>query len=130
MAEGARGRRGLGRGLSALLGESAPPVSGPAAVLRGARRGDRPEPEPAARSRIDEGALDALAASIRASGVLQPILVAPAGDDGRHRIVAGERRWRAARMAGPGARARGGAARWTTASGSSWRWWRTSRART
>ena len=98
MAEGARGRRGLGRGLSALLGESAPPVSGPALLEVHVGAIDPNPSQP--RSRIDEGGLDALAASIRASGVLQPILVAPAGDDGRHRIVAGERRWRAARMAG------------------------------
>ena len=98
MAEGARGRRGLGRGLSALLGETAPPVSGPALLEVPVGAIDPNPSQP--RSRIDEGGLNALAASIRASGVLQPILVAPAGDDGRHRIVAGERRWRAARMAG------------------------------
>ncbi len=98
MAEGARGRRGLGRGLSALLGETAPPVSGPALLEVPVGAIDPNPSQP--RSRIDEGALGALAASIRASGVLQPILVAPAGDDGRHRIVAGERRWRAARLAG------------------------------
>ena len=98
MAEGARGRRGLGRGLSALLGETAAPAAGPALLEVPVGAIDPNPSQP--RGRIDEGALAALAASIRASGILQPILVAPAGEDGRHRIVAGERRWRAARIAG------------------------------
>ena len=51
------------------------------------------------RGRFDAEALARLAASIRAQGVLQPILVRPLGS-GRYEIVAGERRWRAARMAG------------------------------
>ena len=51
------------------------------------------------RERFDAEALERLAASIRAQGVLQPILVRPLGP-GRYEIVAGERRWRAARMAG------------------------------
>ncbi|HHH26867.1 MAG TPA: ParB/RepB/Spo0J family partition protein [Polyangiaceae bacterium] len=51
------------------------------------------------RERFDAAALERLAASIRAQGVLQPILVRPLGP-GRYEIVAGERRWRAARMAG------------------------------
>ncbi len=96
MAE--RGRRGLGRGLSALLGEGAGPAAGTGLLELSVGAIDPNPSQP--RGRIDEGALEALAASIRASGVLQPILVAPAGDDGRHRIVAGERRWRAARLAG------------------------------
>lgn len=98
MAEGARGRRGLGRGLSALLGEGAAPAAGPGLLEVPVGAIDPNPSQP--RGRIDEGALEALARSIRASGMLQPILVAPAGDDGRHRIVAGERRWRAARLAG------------------------------
>jgi ParB family chromosome partitioning protein len=99
VAEGGRGRRGLGRGLSALLGEGAPaPAAAPGLVEVAV---DAIDPNPSQpRGRTDEGALGALAASIRASGVLQPILVAPAGDDGRHLIIAGERRWRAARLAG------------------------------
>jgi ParB family chromosome partitioning protein len=51
------------------------------------------------RQHFDEEALADLAASIREHGVLQPILVRPL-DDGRYQIVAGERRWRASRMAG------------------------------
>lgn len=50
------------------------------------------------RKRFEAGALDELAASIAAHGVLEPILVRPAGE--RYRIIAGERRWRAAKLAG------------------------------
>jgi ParB family transcriptional regulator, chromosome partitioning protein len=99
VAEAGRGRRGLGRGLSALLGE------GGAAPAAGAGLLELPvgaiDPNPSQpRGRIDEGTLEALAASIRTSGVLQPVLVTPADEGGRHRLVAGERRWRAARIAG------------------------------
>jgi ParB family transcriptional regulator, chromosome partitioning protein len=52
------------------------------------------------RIRFDDESLEALAASIRQVGVLQPIVVGPAGPDGAHPLVAGERRLRAARMAG------------------------------
>ena len=51
------------------------------------------------RTRMDQEALNALAASIKAQGVMQPILVRPVGG-GTHEIIAGERRWRAARIAG------------------------------
>jgi ParB/RepB/Spo0J family partition protein len=51
------------------------------------------------RQHFDEGALQDLAASIREHGILQPVLVRPRGD-GTYQIVAGERRWRAARLAG------------------------------
>lgn len=53
------------------------------------------------RYRFDEDALDALTDSVRALGVLQPVLVRPLGGD-RYELVAGERRWRAARRAGLG----------------------------
>jgi ParB family chromosome partitioning protein len=98
VAEAGRGRRGLGRGLSALLGETPAAAPGPALLEVPVGAIDPNPSQP--RGRIDEGALEALAASIRASGVLQPILVAPAGDDGHHPLIAGERRWRAARLAG------------------------------
>jgi ParB family chromosome partitioning protein len=81
-----------------LLGESAPPGAGVGLLELPI---DAIEPNPSQpRARIDGDALRALAASIRASGVLQPVLVAPADGDGRHALVAGERRWRAARLAG------------------------------
>jgi ParB family chromosome partitioning protein len=94
------GRRGLGRGLSALLGEAAE-TPGPGG---GAREVPieliRPNPgQP--RTHFAEAELEELAASIRQKGLLQPILVRPApGAAGEYQIVAGERRWRAAQRAG------------------------------
>ena len=52
------------------------------------------------RQHFDEEGLNELAASIREMGVLQPVLVQPAGADGKYQLVAGERRWRASRRAG------------------------------
>jgi ParB family chromosome partitioning protein len=95
-------RGGLGRGLSALLEEmgSAPPAATAeprsASLLPLASISPNPT-QP--RRLFDEVALAELADSIRIKGVLQPILVRPAGDD-RYEVVAGERRWRAAQMAG------------------------------
>jgi ParB family chromosome partitioning protein len=93
------GRRGLGRGLSALLGEA---EAGQAAT--GAREVpiELIHPNPSQpRTRFAEAELEELAASIRAKGLLQPILVRPApGAPGEYQIVAGERRWRAAQRAG------------------------------
>lgn len=88
--------KGLGRGLDALLGgeEVAAPARESTAAI------DRLQPgryQP--RTRMDQGALEELAASIRAQGLMQPILVRPAGGE-RYEIIAGERRWRAARIAG------------------------------
>jgi len=93
-------KRGLGRGLSALLGETA----APAAPQRGQRQlpVDKLEPSPLQpRRHFDRDELEALAESIRANGILQPILVRrhPKKPD-MHEIVAGERRWRAAQLAG------------------------------
>jgi ParB family transcriptional regulator, chromosome partitioning protein len=94
---------GLGRGLSSLLGEVAQeaPVAGGAAPARGGVQMmpissiephlDQP------RRHFDEEALEELAASIRARGLIQPIVVRPHGH--RYQIVAGERRWRAAQRA-------------------------------
>ena len=103
MAEGA-GRRGLGRGLSALLGESEPSGS-PATVVTAETQQTavellQPNPDQP-RRRFDDAELDELTQSIRERGVLQPILVRPApGTSERYQIVAGERRWRAAQRAG------------------------------
>jgi ParB family chromosome partitioning protein len=92
-------RRGLGMGLSALLGSPAAPVSGegvrlvPIEFLRPASL------QP--RRHFGEDELAALAESIRAKGVMQPLLVRLLPDgDGHYEIVAGERRWRAAQLAG------------------------------
>ncbi len=97
--------KGLGRGLEALLGGSAdlseavPSVAGaPSALPVAQLRAGKYQP----RTRMDEGALAELAASIQAQGVLQAILVRPVAADGeiRYEIIAGERRFRAAQLAG------------------------------
>jgi ParB family transcriptional regulator, chromosome partitioning protein len=90
--------RRLGRGLEALLG----PVSREQAEAVGAFRelplaSVRPNPyQP--RTRMDEGPLDELVASMQASGLLQPVVVRPR--DGGYQLIAGERRWRAATRLG------------------------------
>ena len=90
--------RGLGRGLDALLaaGDESPARSDQLRDLPiDALQPGKYQP----RTRMDQEALGELAASIKAHGVMQPILVRPLGDE-RYEIIAGERRWRAARMAG------------------------------
>jgi ParB family transcriptional regulator, chromosome partitioning protein len=89
--------KGLGRGLDALLGEEEP-----AAAAEGLRELPVDSLQPGRyqpRSHMEPAALAELAESIRTQGVIQPILVR-ALDGDRYEIVAGERRWRAARMAG------------------------------
>ena len=87
-------RRGLGRGLDALISG---PAGGPELTqlpvdaIRAARR------QP--RRRFEADATSGLADSIRAQGVLQPVVVRPR-QDGGYELIAGERRWRAAREAG------------------------------
>ena len=88
-----RERRGLGRGLEVLLGESGQPELVHLPV-------DSIQPNPRQpRKRFEPEAAAGLAASIRLQGVLQPIVVRPQGE-GRYELIAGERRWRAARAAG------------------------------
>jgi ParB family transcriptional regulator, chromosome partitioning protein len=92
-----RDRRGLGRGLAALLGD---PAAEPSGALRDVAV-DQVAPNPEQpRGAIDPAALKTLADSIARSGVLQPVVVSRAGPDGRHLLIAGERRWRAAQIAG------------------------------
>jgi ParB family chromosome partitioning protein len=89
-------RRGLGRGLDALIGGA--PAGGEGGVLR--LPVDQIQPnrfQP--RSRFDDAGLDELAESIRAQGVIQPVVVT-ARKTGGYTLVAGERRWRAAQRAG------------------------------
>jgi ParB family chromosome partitioning protein len=94
-------KKGLGRGLEALLGGSsditeAVRSEGLPNVLRlDSMQAGKYQP----RTRMDEGALQELAASIRAQGVMQPILVRSIGGE-RYEIIAGERRFRAAKLAG------------------------------
>ena len=96
--------KGLGRGLDALLGGAAdfnPAASAGAPSMLPLAQLQPGKFQP--RTRMDEGALNELAASIKAQGVMQPVLVRPVGElDGaiRYEIIAGERRFRAARLAG------------------------------
>jgi len=89
-------KRGIGRGLAAILPEAADTDAGelrelPVGLIK-------PNPgQP--RTKFDPEALSALAASIEASGIVQPLLVRPL-PDGSYELVAGERRWRAAQQAG------------------------------
>ena len=94
----ARGKGGLGRGLDSLFEDAAPVFESGAKVDTLPLREIEPDPEQP-RKTFDEQALGELAASIAEHGLLQPIAVRPHGVD-RYLIVAGERRWRACRMAG------------------------------
>ena len=109
-------RRGMGRGLAAILpqpGEVTEPTLRhvpPALIL--------PNPTQP-RRRFDAESISSLAESLQTAGLIQPLIVRPL-TDGRYEIIAGERRWRAAREAGletdpgpPSRRGRGASA---------WRW--------
>ena len=87
---------GLGRGLDSLLLENAVEEQSSSVSLRITEiEPNKGQP----RKRFDEAALSELAASVAQHGVLQPLLVRPL-PNGQYQLVAGERRWRAARMAG------------------------------
>jgi ParB family chromosome partitioning protein len=89
--------KGLGRGLDALLGGDEQ-ASGKEALLTLPVSRIRPgKYQP--RTKMDQQALAELAASIRSQGLMQPVLVRPVDRD-RYELIAGERRWRAAQMAG------------------------------
>ena len=91
--------KGLGRGLDALLGAGDEAERGgrdaTGTLPIGAIRPGKYQP----RTRMNEQALNELAASIKAQGLMQPLLVRPIGADS-YELIAGERRWRAARIAG------------------------------
>ena len=95
--------RGLGRGLDALLGGDSPGTTSTnsggslTTVNIDAIQPGRYQP----RTRMDQEALSDLASSIKSQGLMQPILVRSIST-GNYEIIAGERRWRAARMAGLG----------------------------
>jgi ParB family chromosome partitioning protein len=101
----ARKHKGLGRGLEVLLGVdstevAAPPSTetatrAPSELSVGRLTAGRYQP----RTRMDEASLQELAASIRQHGLMQPLVVRPIAE-GRYEIIAGERRFRAAQMAG------------------------------
>ena len=101
MASGRDNKRGLGRGLSALLADvteaETPVQGGPVAerfvpIEQIEANPDQP------RKQFIQGDLDELAASIKEKGVIQPLIVRVL-DNSRYQIVAGERRWRASQMA-------------------------------
>ena len=89
--------KGLGRGLDALLAGNEP--QGREEQQRALPVGRMQPGKYQPRTQMDSDSLAELAASIRVQGLMQPILVRPIGED-RFEIVAGERRWRAAQMAG------------------------------
>jgi ParB family chromosome partitioning protein len=89
--------KGLGRGLDALLaGNESAGKEQQRTLPVGSLQPGKYQP----RTHMDGASLEELAASIRAQGLMQPILVRPVGGVDRYEIVAGERRWRAAQMAG------------------------------
>ncbi len=92
-------KKGLGKGLDALFVDNSydlEPQGGGETLIRLSQiEPDKNQP----RKFFDEKALEELAASIKEHGLIQPIIVAPLEDD-RYRIIAGERRWRACRLAG------------------------------
>lgn len=104
----ARKTKGLGRGLAALLGndinvlddikndEKGQPEQQPSVVDIGKLKAGKYQP----RTRMDEGALSELAESIKTQGIMQPILIRPLKGSDNYEIIAGERRYRAAMLAG------------------------------
>ncbi|NGZ83402.1 ParB/RepB/Spo0J family partition protein [Duganella aceris] len=97
--------KGLGRGLDALLGGdgdmNTPDANTPSQLPVTQMQAGKYQP----RTRMDEGGLQELAASIKTQGIMQPILVRPVGTDKltgsvKYEIIAGERRFRAAQLAG------------------------------
>ncbi len=92
-------KRGLGRGLDVLIkSRNVEPGPGAEIVHLNVEALSPNEHQP--RHHFDQAALEELAASIKSQGLIQPVLVRPLGEQGKYEIVAGERRWRASRMAG------------------------------
>lgn len=91
-------KRGLGKGLDLLFDDNEQQTAAGGGV-RTLRLADIEPNEDQPRREFEEAALQSLADSMREHGVLQPLLVRPIGE-GRFQIIAGERRWRAARLAG------------------------------
>ena len=94
-------QKGLGRGLDAIFGSDKPsailkPMSEMAEIAIAEIVPNPSQP----RTRFDEEALDELADSIRTLGVIQPVAVRRRNAEGKYVIISGERRWRAARLAG------------------------------
>jgi ParB family chromosome partitioning protein len=92
-------KKGLGRGLDALLAGNDDVIETDRQRQATLAIGDLQPGKYQPRTRMDPGSLEDLAASIKAQGLIQPISVRPIAG-GRHEIIAGERRWRAAQIAG------------------------------
>ena len=90
---------GLGRGLGSLIPTDVP-VTGEGTSLREIPTGQIEPNRFQPRDYFDEESLASLTASVRELGVLQPVLVRPTEEPGRFELIAGERRWRAAKRAG------------------------------
>lgn len=112
MATTTKTSKGLGKGLSALISENYVPAAPAAQPQSSSATGtNKSGLEQLAvnqlfsgkyqpRTRFDEGALTELAESIEKNGIMQPIIVRPSSAANRFEIIAGERRWRAAKIAG------------------------------
>lgn len=94
--------KGLGRGLDALLGADAPDTSAPSGMPSTLKVDQVQAGKYQPRTRMDDGSLAELASSIKSQGIMQPVLVRPIAGAGtvRYEIIAGERRFRAAQLAG------------------------------
>ncbi len=90
-------KKGLGRGMEAIFLDNSPTGSDKVTTLRVSEIEPR-RSQP--RKNFDAEALSQLADSIAANGIIQPIVVRSSGDTGFYQIIAGERRWRAAKQAG------------------------------
>jgi len=96
----ANGNRGMGRGLAAILSPTIPPEGSAAAPELRRLPVDLIAPNPRQpRQTFDQEALQGLSESVRERGVIQPVLVRPC-PGGTYELIAGERRWRAAQLAG------------------------------
>ena len=89
-----KSKKGLGRGLSSLIGEGRVPSSTKANLSDLRRNKYQP------RKRFDESSLNELTDSIKSRGIIQPIIVRNSNGDSKYEIIAGERRWLAAQKAG------------------------------
>ena len=91
--------KGLGRGLDALLGGNETPAPQPGDSLKELKIDQLQPGKYQPRTRMDQDSLQQLSDSIKAQGIMQPILVRQIAPE-KYEIIAGERRWRAARLAG------------------------------
>ena len=89
-----KNKKGLGRGLSSLIGEGKVSSNTKASISELKRNKYQP------RKKFDETSLNELSESIKSRGIIQPIIVRHSNSDTKYEIIAGERRWLAAQKAG------------------------------